>query len=121
MRRGWSVSRPSADRPTTSLITLFVFWKLLLLAIAFLNPDRGYDSSTQLFFQANTHDRGASTALDVDAVGPLLAAKFVRWDAIYFTSAAFKGYVYEQEWAFSWVFSDLVKLASSSESFVKTQ
>lgn len=102
--------------PTVSLVALFVFWKFLLLATAFLAPDRGYDSSTELFFHAA--DSGSLTgggALDLDTFAPRLATKQVRWDAIYLTSAALNGYVHEQEWVFSWGFSRLVKLASSGK------
>jgi hypothetical protein len=116
MLRPWDALRQfPLDYPSASLVALFVSWKLLLLTIAFLAPGHGYDSSTQLFFRSN--DDGAGTALDLDSVAPHLATKLVRWDAIYLTSAALNGYVHEQEWAFSWGFTRLVKLASSGKCF----
>ena len=79
------------SRPITLLFGLFVIWKGLLLAIAYLNPGvRGYDSSSDLLLNPEALDQSR------------IALAFSRWDAIYFASAAKWGYVYEQEWAFAW-------------------
>jgi phosphatidylinositol glycan class V len=43
-------------------------------------------------------------------VVPYITSKLVKWDAIYFVQTARRGYVFEQEWAFGWGFSRLIKL-----------
>ena len=65
---------------------LFLFWKLLLFAAAIVSPGNGYDTSTALLSQAE----------------PGVIGKLVRWDAVYYTKTAQRGYVFEQEWAFGW-------------------
>ncbi|MCJ1391525.1 ER membrane glycoprotein subunit of the GPI transamidase complex-like protein [Xylographa bjoerkii] len=78
--------------PKVSLVIMFFAWKLLLLLVAFSSPGQGYDTSTCLIAPS------IST----------LPGKLVRWDAIYFTQAAQRNYIFEQEWAFSLVFSQLL-------------
>jgi phosphatidylinositol glycan class V len=39
--------------------------------------------------------------------------KFVRWDSIYFVHIAQYGYLFEQEWAFSYVYGGLAKFLSA--------
>ncbi|RMZ79696.1 hypothetical protein DV738_g3215, partial [Chaetothyriales sp. CBS 135597] len=69
--------------PLKRLTAVFVAWKVALALVALAAPGPGYDSS--------------STFLHLN---PGFLAKFVRWDAVYFTQIAQRGHVFEQEWAF---------------------
>lgn len=95
-------------RPYQSLLVIFVSWKALLLLFAVFTPGSAYDTSTTLL-EVN---RNAS---NLDRNGPLMiilsliTTKLTRWDAIYFTEAARRGYTFEQEWAFSYSFSGLIR------------
>ncbi|OHW97780.1 GPI mannosyltransferase 2 [Colletotrichum incanum] len=78
-----------ASHPRQTLITAFVAWKALLLAIALGSAVApSYDTSTTLMLQRNESDISIVTRL-------------TRWDALYFTQSARRGYVFEQEWAFN--------------------
>ncbi|MCJ1249203.1 hypothetical protein MMC30_006426 [Trapelia coarctata] len=80
------------QRPKTSLTITFLAWKLLLFFVAVSSPGPGYDTSTFLVQPSPSYVPG----------------KFVRWDAIYFTQIARRGYVFEQEWAFGWGFTRIL-------------
>jgi phosphatidylinositol glycan class V len=73
-------------RPRFYLTVGFLLWKSLLFSISRLSPRPGYDTSTTL----------------LEGVSDSSLLSLVRWDAIYFTEAARRGYIFEQEWAFSW-------------------
>ena len=91
----------SLASPVTSLTTVFVAWKAVLLAFALgavFGPD--YDTSTSLFF-----DRLYGSRARV----PYLAASLTRWDALYFVQHARQGYVFEQQWAFGAAMPALVR------------
>ncbi|KAF4537946.1 GPI mannosyltransferase 2-like protein [Lasiodiplodia theobromae] len=109
MARSDVYSRP-LDRPFSALVIVFAAWKALLLLTAFASPGPGYDTSTTLLLGQDA----AASALVTTSVpwsatpGERLVSKLVRWDAIYFTAAAERGYQHEQEWAFSWAFSHLM-------------
>ncbi|GME47481.1 glycosyltransferase family 76 protein [Neofusicoccum parvum] len=104
------VARRPLDRPFTALVIVFVAWKTLLLLIAFASPGPGYDTSTTLLLGQDAAASALVTATVpwTATLGERLASKLVRWDAIYFTVTAERGYEYEQEWAFSWTFSRLM-------------
>lgn len=89
-----TVWRHPLERPKTSLAAAFLAWKLLLSLVALSSPGQGYDTSTFL----------------VQPALQSLIGKFVRWDAIYFTQVAQRGYEFEQEWAFSFAFTRLLGL-----------
>ncbi|KXH57516.1 mannosyltransferase [Colletotrichum salicis] len=77
------------SQPRQTLITSFVAWKALLLAIALGSAVApSYDTSTTLMLQRNESNIS-------------LVTRLTRWDALYFTQSARRGYVYEQEWAFN--------------------
>ncbi|EKG13131.1 GPI mannosyltransferase 2-like protein [Macrophomina phaseolina MS6] len=96
--------------PRTSLVIVFAAWKTLLLLIAFASPGPGYDTSTTLLLG---RDAAASALVSASVpwtatLGERLASKLTRWDAIYFTVAAERGYQHEQDWAFSWAFNRFI-------------
>ncbi|RMD39198.1 hypothetical protein DV735_g5932, partial [Chaetothyriales sp. CBS 134920] len=70
-------------KPLKRLTAVFAAWKVAIALVALAAPGPGYDSS--------------STFLHLS---PGFLAKFVRWDAVYFTQIAQRGHVFEQEWAF---------------------
>lgn len=72
-------------------------WKCLLLVVATLSPGPGYDTSTQILFRPYP-DAAKSWSF---TIAQNLAAKLTRWDAIYFAASSERGYLFEQEWAFS--------------------
>ncbi|KAI6902163.1 hypothetical protein KC318_g7597 [Hortaea werneckii] len=78
---------------------------------ALLAPGQGYDTSTQITFDQN-HPKGSSSW--VSKVTEHVVLRLTRWDAIYFASSSWRGYLYEQEWAFSWVFSRLSSKAANA-------
>jgi phosphatidylinositol glycan class V len=100
------LSRP-LDRPTRSLVIVFLLWKALLLLIAVSSPGPGYDTSTGLALVKNH-----STTTLPHLVGHI-ANKLTRWDAIYFITIAERDYVHEQEWAFGYGFTKLISLCTS--------
>ncbi len=90
----------------TSLTLSFLLWKLFLLSIALLAPGPGYDTSSSLLFsQSSEYGHLTSNSPKASHLSNL-----VRWDAIYFTQIARRGYEFEQEWAFGWGFTKLLAL-----------
>ena len=106
MNPKWSLLPSPRDRPFFALTIIFIFWKALLIGIALMSPGPGYDTSASLL-NHNIED----PYLDLQADGALSKglSKFVRWDAIYFTQISLRGYLYEQEWAFGWGFTRLLR------------
>lgn len=106
------LTRTSVHHPYRSLISIFVLWKACLLLLAILTPGPGYDTSTTL---AQWH-RDTS---DIKGLFPTflrqVSTRLTRWDAIYFTEAARRGHVFEQEWAFSYVFSKFINLLAAGK------
>ena len=94
-----SLLRLDVNHPYTSLLAAFISWKLLILTIILFSPGRGYDTSTTVlpsFLDTPIPANFAQRALRH------LSTRVVRWDAIYFTQIAQRGYIWEQEWAFGW-------------------
>ncbi|TGO31076.1 hypothetical protein BPAE_0002g01710 [Botrytis paeoniae] len=94
--------------PVRTLILCFILWKTSLLLIAACSPGPGYDTSTSLLL-SSLHSIGKKK---LPSVVQYLISKLVRWDAIYFVHASNRGYVYEQEWAFGWGFTRMIKVST---------
>ena len=100
------------DHPKLYLVLNFVAWKLVLLCIALTSPGPGYDTSTELLrpfpdlAQANSGTKSEPA---------LRLRSLVRWDAIYYTQVARRGYLWEQEWAFGWGFTNFIAVISKGK------
>ncbi len=91
------------------LLVLFCFWKIILLTIVALAPGPGYDTSSTLLVDSRTQDISTASVGEVSTtLAPVV--KFIRWDAIYFSQIARRGYVFEQEQAFAPGFPSAVDL-----------
>ncbi|KAL9127967.1 MAG: hypothetical protein Q9217_003258 [Psora testacea] len=99
--------------PRLRLIAYFSTWKALLLCLAALSPGPGYDTSTALLRRA---DPAPYSHKSFSHVLEFLIGKLVKWDAVYFTEIARRGYVYEQEWAFGWGHTKFLSLISQSSN-----
>jgi phosphatidylinositol glycan class V len=82
--------------PFTTLTATFLSWKAVLFAIAAgsrVGPT--YDTSSSLLLPASQ---------------PTLLTRLSSWDAIYFLKDAERGYLFEQEWAFSSALPNCISL-----------
>lgn len=97
------------------LVLGFFAWKVLLFLLTAFCPGPGYDSSALILTDAsaNRHINYKSSSLLNH-----LTLNLFRWDALYFIKTAERGLVFEQEWAFSPVFSQLLNVTTQCE---KTQ
>ncbi|RMY89391.1 hypothetical protein D0861_04285 [Hortaea werneckii] len=122
------ISQPAAPRgkagkrleetSISRVIRIFWTWKGFLLLVALLAPGQGYDTSTQIAFDQD-HTNGSSSW--VSKVIEYAVLRLTRWDAIYFASSSWRGHLYEQEWAFSWVFFRLSSKAANATLAFKRQ
>ncbi|OAG12245.1 GPI mannosyltransferase 2 [Paraphaeosphaeria sporulosa] len=107
----------ASRNPSTRLIQAFFAWKSVLFIVAAFSPGPGYDTSALI-----ASNPTSSRHVDFHSwpVIDRVSLNFFRWDALYFVKSAQRGYHYEQEWAFSWAYSlllkTLVKLVSGDES-----
>jgi phosphatidylinositol glycan class V len=101
--------------PIRTLIVCWAAWKALLLLVALSTPGRGYDSSTSLVVALALAHRPLPQPGPLPPALHAIATKLTRWDAIYFTQAAARGYRFEQEWAFGWGFTRLIALLTASK------
>lgn len=97
------------DHPKGFLVLSFICWKLVLLCIVLTSPGPGYDTST-ILLQSNLNLARANPESEWEPASRLRS--LVRWDAIFFTQLARRGYLWEQEWAFGWGFTNLVAVTS---------
>jgi phosphatidylinositol glycan class V len=81
--------------PLRTLIAAFAAWKLIIFAIAAGSCiGDAYDTSGALVVLGSEGSPLSQTLLGN------LASRLASWDAIYYVSAARRGYRFEQEWAF---------------------
>lgn len=98
---------PPSSAGVQHLVLVFIAWKVLLLLVACASPGRGYDTSTQLLLDQSSN--GQTEQYNFFAlVFQHVISRLTRWDAIYFTRSSERGYVHEQEWAFSWALTRLM-------------
>lgn len=90
------------------VIRIFVAWKLLLLVVTVASPGPGYDTSTRILF--DRYRDNTSPHSWTERVVEHVVLRLTRWDALYFATSSERGHLYEQEWAFSWLFSRLTSL-----------
>ena len=102
------------DHPKGFLVLTFIAWKLVLLCVALTSPGPGYDTST-LLLPSHSNLAQAKSGSDWEPASSL--NHLVRWDAIYFTQLARRGYIWEQEWAFGWGFTNLVAVNSRGDKY----
>lgn len=96
---------------TRQLVAIFCAWKVLLLSIAVFVPGPGYDTSGLILLDGSPQRHASHAA---SSWGSRLGLNLLRWDALYFSTAAQRGIVYEQEWAFSPAYSRLLHVAVQS-------
>lgn len=112
---GQSIWAQPLDRPKTSLIIAYTVWKCILACIAILSPGCGYDTSTTLLYP----DEDVTNIKTWSAwVLKIWLQNLTRWDAIYFTQIARRGYIWEQEWAFGWGYTKLLSFLGRSEYII---
>lgn len=100
------------DHPKGFLVLSFIAWKLVLLSVVLTSPGPGYDTST-LLLHSPLNLAQARPGSNWETASRL--NRLVRWDAIYFTQLARRGYLWEQEWAFGWGFTNLVAVNSRGD------
>ncbi|RDW60492.1 DUF409 domain protein [Aspergillus mulundensis] len=116
-----AASKPTASRlpclfdpsqPVKALSVAFWLWKAILFVAIVSCPGLGYDTSSSLL---PLLDNGSAEALSSPSkhVSLPIPLKFARWDSIYFVHIGQTGYVFEQEWAFSYAYGYLVRSLSS--------
>ncbi|KAH7396581.1 GPI mannosyltransferase 2 [Phaeosphaeria sp. MPI-PUGE-AT-0046c] len=98
-----------------SLVAIFAAWKLLLLALAALCPGPGYDTSALILVDTSTARHQNFTKF---SPFDRLTLNLFRWDALYTVKAAERGKLHEQEWAFSWAYSQVLGLVGQLGSNV---
>ncbi|KAL4942495.1 hypothetical protein BDV06DRAFT_191915 [Aspergillus oleicola] len=99
------------NQPVRSLSIAFWVWKTIVFVAIIGCPGLGYDTSSSLLpFQGNS---SVDVIAENNHASLSIPLKFVRWDSIYFAHIAQIGYVFEQEWAFSYVYGYIVNTLSS--------
>ena len=99
--------------PKRYLALYWAAWKLIFFILALASPGIGYDTSTDVLLVAQSTHQSLLQAFDQIRHG---LQKFVRWDAIYFTKIAQRGYLFEQEWAFGWGFTRMLHFGAEGRS-----
>ncbi|ODQ63885.1 mannosyltransferase [Nadsonia fulvescens var. elongata DSM 6958] len=115
--------RPCLTKPHIRKITsLFGAVKLTLLLIACITPVQ-YDSSSKLFLakgvlspasaETLASSRPSSPSLVWSTLSHLVD-RLAIWDSVYFIAMADRGQIYEQEWAFSKLWSVIIRSLTPS-------
>ncbi|KAK9461798.1 uncharacterized protein V1516DRAFT_673014 [Lipomyces oligophaga] len=81
------------------LSSTFVFVKIVLFVIPQLVLQQ-YDTSSQLLFKSSA----------VPELVNYILPRFLVWDTVFFIKIAQRGYLYEQEWAFGWLWTGLIRV-----------
>jgi hypothetical protein len=112
--------------PTRTLTVLFLAWKAILFPIIANSPGLGYDTSANLLavsapsfaFHADGSATWSSSLLSIIPSSSSSSGiwNFVSWDAIYFVRVAERGYLYEQEWAWGYGWTGLLRYLGSGMS-----
>jgi phosphatidylinositol glycan class V len=96
----------ASRRPSTRLFQAFFAWKSVLFIVAALSPGPGYDTSALI---ASNPSSSRHVDFQSWSAKDRVSLNSFRWDALYFVKSAQRGYHYEQEWAFSWAYSLLLR------------
>ncbi|KAK9457446.1 hypothetical protein V1511DRAFT_514857 [Dipodascopsis uninucleata] len=91
----------SKEDTRSDLLTLskvFLLVKSILFTIPQLVVSQ-YDTSSQLIFNSSEAPKWLSYGL----------SRFIVWDTVFFIKIAQRGYIYEQEWAFGWLWTRLIR------------
>ncbi|ORY13076.1 GPI mannosyltransferase 2 [Clohesyomyces aquaticus] len=101
--------KPLPRNVSRTLLQVFLAWKSLLILIAAFTPGPGYDTSAFILY-----DSHASRHVRFHTLSRVnrLSLNLFRWDALYFVKAAQRGYVHEQEWAFSWTYTRVLSFVA---------
>ncbi|MBE3050112.1 hypothetical protein IMZ48_47965, partial [Candidatus Bathyarchaeota archaeon] len=87
-----------APTSVQTLLKAFIVWKALLFTLVLITTFLpSYDTSTSLALDLPPDHTSDAPHLSFSSA---LASRLTRWDAIYFTAIAHRGYLHEQEWAF---------------------
>ena len=101
----------SPRHPIWSLTISFWIWKAIIFLIVAACPGPGYDTSTTLLqHHIPALDPASNSAYASRLSIPL---KFVRWDSLYFVHTVEYGYIFEQEWAFGFGYTELLRFLTS--------
>ncbi|RJE25290.1 hypothetical protein PHISCL_02379 [Aspergillus sclerotialis] len=101
----------SFRQPVRSLTIAFWIWKAIVFLAAVACPGPGYDTSTTLLPDPTTGTLDVTPGIKrADSLSVPL--RFVRWDSIYYVDIAENGYVFEQEWAFGYGYTKVLRFLS---------
>ncbi|KAK9319132.1 hypothetical protein V1517DRAFT_66672 [Lipomyces orientalis] len=79
----------------------FALVKVILVIIPLLVLQQ-YDTSSQLLF----------TSPDVSPLLNYVLSRLLVWDTVFFIQIAQRGYVFEQEWAFGWLWTGTIRVVA---------
>lgn len=105
----FQVAGQSISASLTRILTLFLFWKLLLLLLAASSPGPGYDTSATLLLPELDEQRYPSPPSKASA---RVLNRLVRWDSLHFIGVAQHGERYEQDRAWGWLYTTILKASA---------
>ncbi|KAK9450182.1 uncharacterized protein V1518DRAFT_195942 [Limtongia smithiae] len=89
---------PTQSRDLRLLTSTFILVKSIIFVIPQLVLQQ-YDTSSQLLF----------VSPKVPEIVNYVLPRFLVWDTVFFIHIAQRGYVYEQEWAFGWLWTGAIR------------
>lgn len=98
--------RDPSSHPYRTLLLTYLLARTAYFLIALLTPSPSYDSSTSLILPSRDGQGGGVWWRLLTA----LSERLTRWDAIYFVKIAERGYANEQEWAFGYGMTALMRV-----------